>query len=212
MIHECFYAMYKTSLLFAAAMRDFWEFVIDLLPITFRSVSVPRPREACSGQNPRGRGRNPRGRGRGHNPRGRGRRFFGLEAEATPLPNIPVSSAWSAQKVVHRRSLIFLQIEHQKRLNVNTYWKYSVGSPSMTVHPHFRHCQYRESKYKQSDVLNYRLGAFIVQKNTKEIYAHVVFCEPSAQIWLESMKTICRVSVEYYLLYCNAWIQQFCKI
>ena len=34
-------------------MRDFWEFVIDLLPITFRSVSAVSI-ERARGQNPRG--------------------------------------------------------------------------------------------------------------------------------------------------------------
>ena len=69
-------------------MRDFWEFVIDLLPITFRSVSVvglERPR----GQNPRGRGHNPRGQGRDHNPRGRGQVFWPRGRGQALMPNIP---------------------------------------------------------------------------------------------------------------------------
>ena len=77
-------------------MRDFWEFVIDLLPITFRSVSavgLERPR----GQNPRGRGQNPRGRGRGHNPRGRGQVFRPRGRGHASRPNIPALHYFTLQ-------------------------------------------------------------------------------------------------------------------
>ena len=70
-------------------MRDFRGFVIDLLPITFRSVSavgLERPR-GWRGQNPRGRGQTPRGRG--HNPRGRGQVFWPRGRGQASRPNIP---------------------------------------------------------------------------------------------------------------------------
>ena len=84
-------------------MRDFWEFVIDLLPITFRSVSagLERPR----GQNPRGRGQNPRGRGRGPNPRGRGQVFRPRGRGQASRPNIPVGlSLWCRYRLIVRLS------------------------------------------------------------------------------------------------------------
>ena len=71
---------------------DFREFVIDLLPITFRSVS------AVGLERPRGSRQNPRGRGQTHEAEAEAEaeattheaeaeaeaRFFGLEAEARP--------------------------------------------------------------------------------------------------------------------------------
>ena len=100
-MNECFYAMYKTSLRFAAA----WETSETSLLIYFQSHSVPFWLQAsrgleARGQNPRGRGRNPRGRGRGrgHNPRGRGRGrgqvFRPRGRGQASRPNIP-GSYWS---------------------------------------------------------------------------------------------------------------------
>ena len=89
---ECFYAKFKTSLRFVAAL----ETSENSLLINFQTLSVPfrllasRGLEA-RGQNPRGRGQNPRGRGRGHNPRGRGRGqvFRPRGRGQASRPNIP---------------------------------------------------------------------------------------------------------------------------
>ena len=92
-MNECFYAMYKTSLRFAAA----WETSETSLLIYFQSHSVPFWLQAsrgleARGQNPRGRGRNPRGRGRGHNPRGRGQVFRPRGRGQASRPNIPATT------------------------------------------------------------------------------------------------------------------------
>ena len=79
-------------------MRDYWEFVIDLLPITFRSVSavgLERPRGSRpKPTRPRPEPTRPRPRPRPQPTRPRPRprpRFFGLEAEARPrgLTSLP---------------------------------------------------------------------------------------------------------------------------
>ena len=80
---------------FTRGMRDFWEFVIDLLPITFRSVSAVGL-ERARGQNPRGWGQNPRGRG--HNPRGRGQVFRPRGRGQASRPNIPETNIWTVNR------------------------------------------------------------------------------------------------------------------
>ena len=80
----------KTSLRFAAAW-DFWEFVVDLLPITFRSVSAvnSRPREAsrleAKTHEAEAKTHEAEAEATTHEAEAEAEaRFFGLEAEARP--------------------------------------------------------------------------------------------------------------------------------